>query len=129
MATISWKNISTIVRHGDGNVSVLGVARDVNPMKTTDRNPLAGLLLAILALTQALSPATLADDVRSYSTDEYPETLHNDWMKWVPDDTNLTEMSLPGTHDTMSLYGGGIPETQSMKLRSQLNAGIRVIDI
>jgi 1-phosphatidylinositol phosphodiesterase len=98
-------------------------------MKTTDRNPLAGLLLAILALTQALSPAVRADDVRSYSTDEDPETLHTDWMKWVPDDTNLSEMSLPGTHDTMSRYGGGIPQTQSMELRSQLNAGIRVVDI
>jgi 1-phosphatidylinositol phosphodiesterase len=87
------------------------------------------LAVAFLLMLTAVSPAARADDVRSYNTDEYPETLHNDWMKWVPDDANLTEMSLPGTHDTMSRYGGGIPETQSMSLRSQLNAGIRVIDI
>ena len=98
-------------------------------MKTTDRNPLTGLLLAILALTQSLSPAARADDVRSYSTDEDPQTLHTDWMKWVPDDTGLAKMSIPGTHETMSLYGGPIPETQTMSLRSQLNAGIRTIDI
>jgi 1-phosphatidylinositol phosphodiesterase len=38
-------------------------------------------------------------------------------------------MSIPGTHDTMALYGSDMIETQSVDLHSQLLAGIRILDI
>ncbi|HEX5220507.1 MAG TPA: phosphatidylinositol-specific phospholipase C domain-containing protein [Verrucomicrobiae bacterium] len=98
-------------------------------MKTTDCTLRTGLLLTILALALALPPAARADATRSYNRSSSIETSHPDWMRWVPDSTLLSDLSIPGTHDTMALYGGDLVETQSLTLRRQLNAGIRVLDI
>ena len=53
-------------------------------------------------------------------------TLRN-WvaMAAIPDDRKLSELSIPGTHDTMAKYGGDVPECQSMTLSQQLASGIR----
>ncbi|WNG19050.1 phosphatidylinositol-specific phospholipase C domain-containing protein [Cystobacter fuscus] len=63
-------------------------------------------------------------------------TSNTDWMRWIPDDTSVAALSIPGTHDTMtSGYPTGIPFvstwviTQTLGLRPQLDAGIRVLDI
>lgn len=59
-------------------------------------------------------------------------TLHSIWMGKVPDKTKLTELSLPGTHDSGSIYGGAAPafvKTHSIGIKSQLNAGVRYLDI
>jgi 1-phosphatidylinositol phosphodiesterase len=93
-------------------------------MRTTFH--LAGLLLLTLI---AMGPAAQADDTRSYNRSSTIETWHPNWMRWVPDSKLLSDLSLPGTHDTMALYGGDLVETQSLPLRSQLDAGIRVLDI
>ena len=82
------------------------------------------LTLALLPLFSARAGAT-----RSYNSSDTIETSHPDWMRWVPDSKKLSVLSLPGTHDTMARYGGGIAETQSLPLRAQLDAGIRVLDI
>lgn len=50
-------------------------------------------------------------------------------MRWLPDSTPISVLSVPGTHDTMSFYGGPIAETQTLPLPEQLKAGIRTIDI
>jgi 1-phosphatidylinositol phosphodiesterase len=50
-------------------------------------------------------------------------------MRWVPDSTPLSLLSIPGTHDTMAHYGGPLAQTQSLPLRQQLRAGIRALDI
>src|SRR6266487_4141969 len=87
------------------------------------------LHLLVLTLSLLVPFAARADDTRSYNSADTVETSHPDWMRWVPDNKRLSELSLPGTHDTMALYGGGIAETQSLPLRAQLDAGIRVLDI
>ena len=62
------------------------------------------------------------------------------WMSRVADDTLLSSMSIPGTHDSMtstssednscySLFYKRCCVTQSMSLRDQLYAGIRFVDI
>ena len=57
----------------------------------------------------------------------------SNWMDWIPDSMHLSELSLPGTHDTMTggvgLIGHDIARTQSMSLYNQLVSGIRVLDI
>ena len=88
---------------------------------------MAGLLLATVALV--LLPAARADDTRAYSQSDTPETSHPAWMKWVPDYIKLSRMSIPGTHDTMSLYGGDLIETQDLSLADQLKSGLRYFDI
>ncbi|GAA0383764.1 hypothetical protein Acor_80440 [Acrocarpospora corrugata] len=67
------------------------------------------------------------------------ENGHPDWMAQVPDYASLAELSVPGTHDTLAVYGGGLVETQEKheqdgqpggkSLAFQLGAGIRAIDI
>ena len=60
------------------------------------------------------------------------ETTHPDWMKWLPNDLSLADLSLPGTHDTMASNALDITpssETQSLSLQVQLEAGIRAVDM
>ncbi|MFZ0118959.1 MAG: phosphatidylinositol-specific phospholipase C, partial [Pseudonocardiaceae bacterium] len=52
------------------------------------------------------------------------------WMQDVPDDTPVTALSIPGTHDagcTSSVLGLG--QTQSLGINDQLDVGIRFLDI
>lgn len=51
------------------------------------------------------------------------------WMTSLKDDVLLSQLSIPGTHDTMSFYGGDAVQTQGMSLPNQLLSGIRVLDI
>lgn len=50
-------------------------------------------------------------------------------MASIPDDQLLSEVTMPGTHNTMALYGGFYAECQSWSLASQLRAGVRFLDI
>jgi 1-phosphatidylinositol phosphodiesterase len=54
-------------------------------------------------------------------------------MSYLKDSTKFSQLSIPGTHDTMTAGYGGIVrpyvETQSRGLMTQLNAGVRFIDI
>lgn len=51
------------------------------------------------------------------------------WMGALPDSTSLAGISIPGTHDSGSLYGGLAVATQSWSIKDQLEAGIRFFDI
>lgn len=51
------------------------------------------------------------------------------WMGRVPDATNLTALSIPGTHDTMAVDATIVSETQDSGLPVQLRAGVRALDI
>ena len=56
--------------------------------------------------------------------------IHNlDWMKDIPDQTHLSQMTIPGTHDSCSLFGICCARTQTWTLNEQLNAGIRYLDV
>jgi hypothetical protein len=86
---------------------------------------LAAVLLA------APQPAFAADSsYRSLSTASNP-----DWMRSLPDATGLAALSIPGSHETMSIHGGALVQTQEAfgnsggTLAAQLTAGIRMIDI
>jgi hypothetical protein len=62
-------------------------------------------------------------------------TSNPDWMASVPDSTGIAAMSIPGTHETLSIHGGTWTQTQEdhgdsgATLTAQLDAGIRVIDV
>lgn len=52
------------------------------------------------------------------------------WMEAIDDNTKLSELSIPGSHETMALYGlASFGQCQEMNLEDQLNLGIRFIDI
>lgn len=56
------------------------------------------------------------------------------WMSRLPDQVKVSQLSIPGTHDTMALHSkagvdGPFVKTQSLSLNKQLHAGIRYLDI
>jgi hypothetical protein len=90
-----------------------------------------GASLLAFALV-AVPRAALAADAsyRSLSNAGNP-----DWMRALPDAAGLAALSVPGTHETMSIHGGAWTQTQEdfgdggNTLAAQLTAGIRMIDI
>ncbi|MDY7965684.1 phosphatidylinositol-specific phospholipase C domain-containing protein [Bacillus thuringiensis] len=60
---------------------------------------------------------------------------NTNWMANIPDSRRISELSIPGTHGSMALHGGvagtigDIAINQTMNLETQLNSGIRYIDI
>jgi hypothetical protein len=53
----------------------------------------------------------------------------SNWMSLVDGSKKLSELSIPGTHDSAARYGGPLFVTQSHSLREQLNSGVRFLDI
>ncbi len=98
------------------------------------------LLSAVLGFgSLTLSAAAPAHADSPMSTPSY-ESLSSakagsDWMKRVPDSANLGAMSIPGTHESLSTFGGDSTQTQegdstqAGNLAGQLAAGIRAFDI
>ncbi|XP_019718993.1 uncharacterized protein LOC109511995 isoform X2 [Hippocampus comes] len=64
-----------------------------------------------------------------YDDTATPEFLNPSWMASIPDERPLSELTMPGTHNTMALYGGVYAECQTWSLSSQLRAGIRFLDV
>lgn len=56
----------------------------------------------------------------------------NNWMSRLRDNTSLSHISIPGTHDSasfhISTFGGGFSQTQIWNIKTQLNNGIRFLD-
>lgn len=57
-----------------------------------------------------------------------PESYNVGWMKELDGNTLLSDITLPGTHDSMALHGGPAVECQAWTLEDQLKAGIRYLD-
>ncbi|XP_054478353.1 uncharacterized protein LOC129110188 [Anoplopoma fimbria] len=51
------------------------------------------------------------------------------WMAGIQDFRDLSLITFPGSHATMSLYGGPEVECQAWSLNNQLRAGIRFLDL
>lgn len=52
-----------------------------------------------------------------------------DWLGALSASAHLSQLSLPGTHDSCALYGGAITQTQTLSIPDQLASGIRFLDI
>ena len=99
------------------------------------------LLSIFLSISIILASVSIIP-MSSYAYDEATETLSNislsDWMSVIRDDTKLTEITIPGTHDSCArkfhnedAFGimSGISKCQNLNITEQLNAGIRFLDI
>ena len=55
----------------------------------------------------------------------------NNWMEAARSDSSLTELSIPGTHNSCALYEyyPGTAKCQDVSIRAQLNMGVRFLDI
>ncbi|NWL21797.1 phosphatidylinositol-specific phospholipase C [Pseudomonas umsongensis] len=74
------------------------------------------------------------DNAYSHDPDD-PFTDRSQWMKTIRDDVQLSEMALPGTHDSATFQATWYPifkdvvETQTLGFDKQLEYGIRVFDL
>ena len=85
--------------------------------------------LTSLILIFSLTEVSLAHDHSSYSHRTGPRANNRRWMTALKNDLRLSDLTIPGTHDTMSLHGTDYVRTQTMDLWSQLVSGVRVLDI
>ncbi len=88
----------------------------------------AALLLCVVAPVVAQHTAWYS---RTDAPREWSRELGRRWMSCLDDARVLSEVSIPGTHDTGTRNGGGLgmAQCQSWTLRDQLEAGIRWVDI
>jgi hypothetical protein len=67
--------------------------------------------------------------IRIFNDSNAPLIHNMNWMKDIPDETKISEMTIPGTHDSCSLFGICCARTQTWTLVEQMKAGIRYFDI
>jgi hypothetical protein len=93
--------------------------------------------LATVALPMVAHPAS-AHETPAYSHDSSTGETNPDWMSNLPDfvgvgvgmvPVRLSHLSVPGTHDSGARTWGDAVEAQSMDIPTQLQAGIRALDI
>ena len=60
-----------------------------------------------------------------------PRTDASDWLSSIPDDRPLTDLAIPGTHDSGALYSIAdvAGKCQSLSIADQLEIGVRFFDI
>jgi hypothetical protein len=78
-----------------------------------------------------LAVATNAAGQEAYNHNRDIGFRSTGWMSNLKDTARLSQLSIPGTHDSIASApgGGDIVWTQWMPLKTQLNAGIRFLDI
>ena len=87
------------------------------------------VIVALSLSLLTLSPLSFSHKDEAYNHGSGAVANNQNWMSRVDGQKRLSELSLPGTHDTMSVKGGDIAQNQTMTLTEQLNSGIRVFDM
>lgn len=88
------------------------------------------LQLMVMGILLGLaSPGQGAIQTPDYDDTSTPEILNPSWMANISNISPLSDVTMPGTHNTMALYGGSLSECNSWTLAFQLRAGIRFLDI
>ncbi|MEH6448299.1 MAG: phosphatidylinositol-specific phospholipase C domain-containing protein [Oleispira sp.] len=94
-------------------------------MKLTRHTKLASLFAGLLGFSQLSLSHT--DGAYSHGSDAVANNVQ--WMSRLANNLRVSEINLPGTHDTMSIASGDIWQNQTMSLREQLDSGLRVFDM
>ncbi|KAL1892795.1 hypothetical protein Cpir12675_004406 [Ceratocystis pirilliformis] len=78
----------------------------------------------------AISHAANYNNVIDLWSFDVGEGKYTDWMGAIADDTPLSSLSIPGTHNSMAYHiDNSLLQTQNVYLAKQLTDGIRYIDI
>lgn len=111
------------------------------------RKILAALMISAVTMSSFALPASAETQNPELSSANYEAArdayayngnigyTNANWMSKIPGDKKISQLSIPGTHNSMSRYGGGglypddFIKTQLMDLSTQLNSGIRYLDI
>ncbi|XP_074468851.1 1-phosphatidylinositol phosphodiesterase-like [Sebastes fasciatus] len=87
------------------------------------------VLIKLMVLAGVIGLSYGAVQRPDYDDTPNPKFLNPSWMDSIPDDQPLSEITMPGTHNTMALYGGVYAQCQTWSLASQLRAGVRFLDV
>jgi 1-phosphatidylinositol phosphodiesterase len=92
-------------------------------------NSKKGTLPAILATIAVMGMFSVS--VISWNDNVTEKSQLTDWMKNLSDDKKLMDISIPGSHDSGARYGllDAVGKCQDLTLDSQLNIGVRYLDI
>lgn len=92
----------------------------------------------VLLLGGASSGSVLPQSMDDFPRVDLPYPAFSDWrewMRWLPDVHFISQLTIPGTHESVATTGGVTPIVsnfvicQTASLTSQLNGGIRFFDI
>lgn len=98
-------------------------------MKTLPYLALAAFYsLSVHAAHPALSGEIESGYAHPYLHSTTAGYTNKDWMAAIEDEKPLNAISIPGTHNSLSRYGGDVPQTQSLDIQTQLEMGIRYFD-
>ena len=70
-----------------------------------------------------------SEEPKAYSDSDHPKSYNTSWMQSIPDSTKISQMTIPGTHNSCALYGICCARTQSWSLIEQMQSGLRYFDI
>lgn len=82
-----------------------------------------------LATLLILSAQVSVASANAYTHNSFSDYRNTNWMSSISGSKRLSELSIPGTHDSMARYGTNLAKTQSLPLDVQLNSGVRALDI
>lgn len=87
----------------------------------------AGSTLYETTVRQDIAPGSTVE----LTLDDFTATSGNQWLSLLDDETPVSRLSLPGTHDAATGEGTclSIGVTQSLSLQAQWDMGIRVFDL
>ncbi len=99
------------------------------------KNKILSVLVSLMLLFSIIPPITVAAS-SSYETATTLENVASDsWMSAIRGETKLTEITIPGTHDSCArkfkndtLYSS-VAKCQDLNIPGQLDAGVRFLDI
>ena len=46
-----------------------------------------------------------SEESKAYSDSDHPKSYNISWMQSIPDSTKISQMTIPGTHNSCALYG------------------------
>ncbi|KAG5271699.1 hypothetical protein AALO_G00182990 [Alosa alosa] len=87
------------------------------------------LFALLLVAFQDLSRSQKDQSFNDAADLNLPEPYDIGWMKSIDNNKFISDITVPGTHDTMALHWGSFVECQAWSLETQLKAGIRYLDL
>ncbi len=92
------------------------------------------LLVALVLMPVNSTSVAFAHKSGSYAHDTSDLTSNPEWMSDLNNSLLISELSIPGTHDSMTFKGdlasgAAMAQCQVISLEQQLEAGIRSLDI
>ena len=102
-----------------------------------NKNGLKRIISAILSGVMLVTGFAFAPSAFAYNVSEtsLADVSSSDWMSVILDNTKLTEITMPGTHDSCARkfkndwMVSSVSKCQGLNITEQLNAGVRFLDV